>query len=147
VTKVVLDANIFDKLANDEPARVRVSMLCGIATLAVVVPDTVRRQLLNSPFGGVPDWFPSMAIPDSVFILDHLHLDVARLGNGDTYTAHLGASGQFPDAVIVDAADNEADVFVSEDRRARRHYAKLRGQGRALNYERCCADLLSLESA
>lgn len=93
---------------------------------------------------GVPTWFPTMLIADAVFIVGHSRLDAARLGDGATYSAHLGGSRQIPDAVIVDAADNGADVFVSEDRRARERYAKLRDTGRALDYSRFREEVLGL---
>jgi len=49
---------------------------------------------------------------------------------------------QTSDAVIVDAADNDADVFVSEDRRARERYATLRDRSRSLDYARFRAEFL-----
>jgi hypothetical protein len=134
--RVVLDANIWDKLALDEPARDRVRERCAAGILEIIVPDTLRRQLEVNPFGGVPDWFPTSVIPDSVFVLDHSRLGFARLGEGDVFSAHRGESRQISDAVIVDAADNDADIFVSEDRRARGRYQNLRGGARSLDYER-----------
>lgn len=147
MTKLVLDANIGDKLAVDDAARARMRQLCDSAVLAIIVPDTLQRQLQASPFAGVPDWFPVIEIPDSVFVLDHSHLGSARLGDGEVFTAHRGESRQVADAVIVDAADTDADVFVSEDRRARERYANLRGRGRALGYARFRAEVLDLPSA
>jgi hypothetical protein len=79
-----------------------------------------------------------------VFILDHSRLDYARLGEGEIFSAHRGTSQQIKDAVIVDAADTDADVFVSEDRRARERYAKRRTGGRALDYARLRTDILKL---
>ena len=144
MTKAVLDANIWDKLGGDDQARERVRSLCEAGELEIVVPDTLLQQLQASPFGGVPEWFPTNVIADSVCVLDHSRLDFARLGDGDVFTAHRGASQQISDAVIVDAADNEADVFVSEDRRARERYATLRDRGRAFDYARFRAEILGL---
>jgi hypothetical protein len=144
ITKIVLDANIWDKLAVDEPARERIRSLCEVSSLEIIIPDTLLRQLEVSPFGGVPDWFPTDVIPDSVFVLDHSRLGFARLGEGDVFTAHRGESQQISDAVIVDSADYDADLFVSEDRRARERYAKLRNRGRALDYARFRTEVLTL---
>jgi hypothetical protein len=142
--RAVLDANIWDKLAADDQARERIRSLCDATELEIVVPDTLLRQLEQSPFGGVPDWFPTDVIVDSVFVLDHSRLDSARLGEGDVFTAHRGKSRQISDAVIVDAADSDADLFVSEDRRARERYSKLSDPSRALNYFRFRSEILRL---
>lgn len=144
MSKAVLDTNIWDKLAGDDQARGRIRTLCEAGQLEIVVPDTLLQQLEASPFSGVPEWFPTTVIADSVFVLDHSRLDFARLGDGDMFTAHRGASKQISDAIIVDAADNDADVFVSEDRRARERYAKLRDRGRALDYARFRVEILGL---
>ncbi len=143
-TKLVLDANIWDKLAEDDQARDRIRSLCDAGDLEVVVPDTLLQQLAASPFSGVPEWFPTNVIADSMFVLAHSKLDFARLGNGEMFTAHRGSSQQITDAVIVDAADTDADVFVSEDRRARQRYARLRDHSRSLEYARFRREILGL---
>ena len=56
---------------------------------------------------------------ESVFMLDFARLGTARLGDGRVFNEHRGASNQASDAVIADSADDLADIFVSEDRRAR----------------------------
>lgn len=145
--KIVLDSNIWNKLAEDDLAKSRVQSLCDTGELQVLVPDTLLQQLKASPFGGVPDWFPAELISDSVFVLDHSRLDFARLGDGTMFTAHRGASQQISDAVIVDVADTDADVFVSEDQRARNRYAKLREAKRALDYVRFRQDILGLQAS
>lgn len=144
MTKAILDANIWDRLAVDERARERIGCLCDAGELEIVVPNTLLRELKDGPFGGVPVWFPTTLIDDSVFVLDYSLLDCARLGNGKVFTAHRGASKQIADAVIVDAVDTDADIFVSEDRRARERYANLRDRSRSLNYERFCKEVLGL---
>lgn len=72
---VVFDCNVFDQIAHDETARQRIRALVDAGALSVLVPPTLRDELARSPFAGVPPWFPWQAIPDSVFILDHSHLD------------------------------------------------------------------------
>jgi hypothetical protein len=142
--RAVLDANIWDKLTADEQARAAIQSLCEARELEIIVPDTLLQELEESPFGGIPDWFATNVIADSVFVLDHSRLDFARLGEGDIFTAHRGTSQKISDAVIVDAADNDADIFVSEDGRARERYAKLRDKGRAFDYARFRAEILGL---
>ena len=144
VTKVVLDCNVWDCLAADQAARERVRVLCESGCVDVLVPDTLLQELRRSPFNGVPDWFPTTRTSDSVFVLDHSRLGSARLGNGETYTAHRGRSKSVRDSIIVDCADIEADVFVSEDRRARSRYARLRGDGRSLDYPTFRSQVLNL---
>jgi predicted nucleic acid-binding protein len=144
MSKIVLDTNIWHRLAGDDQARERIRSLCEASALEIIVSDTLLRELEVSAFGGVPDWFPTNVIKDSVFVLDHSRLGFARLGGGSVFAAHRGASKQISDAVIVDAADNDADIFVSEDRRARERYAKLRDRGRALSYPQFRGDILGL---
>lgn len=142
--RIVLDCNIWDELNVDDRARERTLELCESGEVEVVVPETLRQQLDASPFNGIPNWFPTTLLPDSVFVLDHCLLGLARLGSGETYTSHKGDSKQISDAVIVDCADTDADVFVSQDRRARERYAGIRDRGRALDYSRFRADVLRL---
>lgn len=144
MTKLVLDTNIWNKLDLDAEARERMRHLCESGKLEIIVPDTVEQELAGSPFRGIRDWFPVSDIPDSVFILDHSRLDHARLGEGKMFTAHRGKKKRVKDSVIVDTADTDADVFVSEDRRARRQYAKLRSDGRAMDYARLRTEILGL---
>jgi hypothetical protein len=142
--KVVLDANIWDKLARDDDACERIRSMCESHLLEVVVSDTLLRELKASPFPGVPHWFPAQLTSDSVFVLDHSRLGFARLGDGEIFSAHRGDSKKVSDAVIVDAADSDADVFVSEDRRARDRYAMLRDWSKSLDYKRFRNEILGL---
>lgn len=143
--KVVLDSNIWDKLSRDDQARDQIKSLCRSGRLEIIVPATLLRELKASPFDGVPDWFPNTVIQDSVFVLNHSRVDgSARVGEGAIFAAHRGVSRQVSDAVIVDTTDKDADVFVSEDRRARKRYAQLRHPSRSLDYSRFRAEVLSL---
>ena len=141
---VVLDSNIWDKLDVDELARESIRLLVKNDQLEVLVPDTLLRDLEASQFDGVPDWFPTSVVADGVFVLDHSRLGCARLGDGSVYEDHKGESRQVSDAVIVATVDAEADLFVSEDRRARNRYTRLRGEGRSLDYQRFRSDVLGL---
>ncbi len=145
LTRAVLDSNIWDELEMDAEARERTQSLCDAGELEILVPATLLRELNDSPFDGVPTWFPTTIVSDSVFVLDHSRLDgTARLGEGEIFAAHRGESQNTADAIIVDAADSDADVFVSEDRRARFRYERLRDRGRALDFNRFRAEVLGL---
>ena len=133
-TTVVLDSNIWDKLAVDHGAIECIRKLCDAGRLQVLIPHTLFLELAASPFGGVPPWFPTHEIADGVFLPNHSRPGHARPGDGKAFSAHLGDSNKIADAVIVDAADIDADLFVSEDNRARARYAALRNGARSLDY-------------
>lgn len=141
--KVVLDSNIWDKLHADEQAMSRVKGMVASLELQVIVPASLARQLEASPFG-MPNWFPTVLVPDSVMIVGFTPLGTGRLGHGGLYTAHRGDSNQVADAVIVDAANTDADLFVSDDRRARTRYAKLIAPDRSLNFAQFRSQVLGL---
>ena len=65
-------------------------------------------------------------------------LSLGRSGSRE----HLGESKQRNDAMIVDAADSDADIFVSEDIRARTRYAALRGSETSMNLCEFCKRFL-----
>lgn len=145
LTRVVLDANVWDSLALFKEVQDRIRVLCIAGEMTIVMPDTLHRELKESPFQGIPDWFPVRIVSDSVFVLDHSVLNHARLGEGEIYREHLGESKQRNDAIIVDAADSDADIFVSEDRRARKRYAAIRGSEKSLDFSAFCIKFLGLE--
>lgn len=91
----------------------------------VMVPSTICRELKVSPFKGVPNWFPTEIIGDSVFLCDYSLTDIDRVGEGDIYNAHKGNSEQFRDAIIADVSNTDADIFVSEDYRCRQRLKKV----------------------
>ena len=143
-TKALLDTNVWDKLALDASARNKIRTLCEIGAHEIVVPNTLLRELEESPFGGVPEWFPVTLITDSVGVWDHSQWDHARFSDGKMFRDHCGGSQNVSDAVIVSSADGDADIFVSEDNRARNRYATLRGKQRSLCYSEFRANVLVL---
>lgn len=146
MTKVVLDCNVWDKLALFTEAQDRIRRLCIAGDMEIVIPDSLHRELMESPFQGIPDWFPVRIVSDSVFVLDHSVLNHARLGEGEIYREHLGESKQRNDAIIVDAADSDADIFVSEDKRARTRYASLRGTEKSMDFDEFCKRFFGLKT-
>jgi hypothetical protein len=142
--RVVLDSNTWDQLAHDGDARVRVAALVDSGELVVVVPATLRRELVDSPFRRVPDWFPVEVVLDGVTVLGHSRLGESRLGDGVVFGSHRGQSHQVADAVIVDTAHSCADLYVSEDRRARTRYATISDGSRSLTYAEFRVRILDL---
>ena len=141
---LVLDTNIWDLLEVDDFARSRIDELTRAGKLEVLVPAVVRRELLLSRFEGVPQWFSTRVVADSVFILGETPLGEGALGDGVTYAEHLGASEKRADAIIVDTTDTLGATFVSADNRARERYARMRDASRALDYQRFRVDVLEV---
>ena len=142
----VLDTNIWDVLAVDELARSRICELSGAGVLEVIVPATVRRELQLSPLAGVPAWFPTRVVGDSVFVLDVTPLGEGALGEGSAYAEHLGDSEQRADAIIIDTTDTSGATFISADNRARKRYARMRDDSCSIDYQRFRADVLEIEA-
>jgi hypothetical protein len=55
---MVLDTNIYDHLVEDAEALARVRQLVEAGELLIICPATVRHELEDSPFGGVPTAVP-----------------------------------------------------------------------------------------
>ena len=117
---VVLDSNVYDHLMADAEALAQSRGMVEAGELVIICPATVRHELEDSPFGGVPPEIPVTHEPDSVFVLDHSRLDEARFGDGTAYDLHRGDSNKVADAVIVESAITDADLFVTQDQRARK---------------------------
>jgi len=116
---LLLDGNVYDELAQDSATRADLIDFVTRGLLRVICTPTIQRELENSPFGGIPDWFPVHYELESVSVLP-FQLGETRLGPGDVYRAHRGDSQKRRDAEIADAADAYADVFVTQDRRCRK---------------------------
>lgn len=146
-TKIVLDSNTWDRLAVDEEARTRVRDMCLAGELQIVVPHRLARELADAPqFGGVPTWFESTFIPDSVAVVGEMMIGFARIGDGEIYTAHRGTKKAMADSIIVDGAATDADLYVSEDRRSREQYERLR-PGHAMDFNEFRSSVLKLQPA
>lgn len=117
--KVVLDTNIYDKLAIDEESCQVVVDAIKAGFLKIIVTRTVAEELYKSPFKGIPDFFDTVYEPNTVAIAGIMESG-DRLGSGDIYYEHKGESKKENDAFIVDAAAVYADYVVSEDIRLRK---------------------------
>lgn len=119
MTTILLDSNVYDELRNDERISNLISNLIQSNKIKVVAPQIVLDELKNSPFEGIPDFFPVEAIPDGVAVAGLAKAGAAIVSEGKTYSKHLGNSKQSKDAVIAETAMNSSDVFVSQDNRCR----------------------------
>ncbi len=93
--------------------------------IRIIVTPVLVGELLESPFGGVPDWFPIETEPDSVAALGHWSLGMAQFGSAEVYRAHRGSSDKTADAIIADSAASLADVLVTNDHRCKKRLAAL----------------------
>lgn len=136
--KIILDSNIFDLVDTNDGVKSHISELIGAKKIKIITPANVVRELTNSPFNGVPNWFPTEQIPDSVFVLNHTRLGDGRLGSGEVFNEHRGESNKISDAVIADTVATDADIFVSNDNRARRCLGRIASSCEVYDFEEFC---------
>jgi len=118
VNNVLLDTNVYDDLQSDEEVRTRLASLVSEKQIRVIATPKIEDELRAGPLGGLPDdWFPIDLQEESVAVIGHARVGMARLGAGEVFRRHRGASTQIPDAIIADSADSQADIAVSNDRR------------------------------
>jgi hypothetical protein len=133
--KIFLDANIYDKLCDDLDARTRVANGVASGRIQIVATPVLAGEMIDSPFGGFPNYFAVSIVPETVAVLGHARVGMARLGTGEVYTAHRGASGKIQDAIMADSAEKVADMFVSEDARCRNRLANISDRCQARTYQ------------
>ena len=143
-TTVLLDTNVYDLLAADAVTRGSVAVAVSSGQILVIATPKVVDELSDSPFEGLPKWFPIETVVESVAVLGHWRLGLAALGEGEVYTAHRGRSRKVADAIIADSADCHADVLVSEDGRVRRRLAGVSTRCRPMDYAEFCVWLESV---
>lgn len=132
--KIIFDTNCFDQIAKT-PNIVAVIRTCiEKKKIQVIVTRTIIDELNDSPFKGVPDWFPVLKLPESVFLLDYSLMDEDRPGEGKVYERHKGRSNQFKDALIADLADSDCDLLVTEDERCRRRLNEISQSCEAITF-------------
>ncbi len=144
--RVVLDSNIWNELEKDPNVRRRIQRMCRDGDLQVVIPHTLLHELRDSPWCGVPDWFPTEQAADCVCVVGHSRVGAGRVGDGQVYSAHKGGSKQVADAVLADFASMDADVFVTNDKRARTRYRKGARRGLAMTYDEFVMEVLGVDS-
>jgi predicted nucleic acid-binding protein len=131
--KIILDTNIYDKLDSDINAQVKLKELTDKSKLVVIVTRTIFEELEKSPFGGIPSFFKTKYIGNTVS-RSGLMCSGDSLGSGVLFDAHLGKSTKINDALIVDAADLKADYLISEDKRLKSRMARVSQSCQVLSY-------------
>lgn len=144
---ILLDGNIYDKLANDAWARSLINHLSHGQAIRIIATPKVKDELEKSPFLGIPDWFPVDLEPEAVTVWGHARFGMTKLGDGEVYRKHRGASSKIEDAIIADSAHSLADVLVSEDRRCRGRLKKISKRCLAMTYKRFTTWLKQFEVA
>lgn len=132
--KLIFDTNIYDQLAKDAARIVAVADLVSSSSLQVIVTRTIAEELARSPFKGIPDFFPTHYIGNTVAVAGIMCAGDS-LGGGDVYFEHIGTSKKKNDALIADAASWHADWLVSEDTRLRERLNQIGGRCTGLTYD------------
>lgn len=135
VAKLLLDGNVYDKLSQDQGTRELLAQLVKGGRVEVIATPVVVGELTESPFQGLPTWFPISMQPEAVTVLGYARLGAARLSSGRVYRQHRGESKKIPDAIIAHSADAIADILVSEDQRCRKRLAEISTRCRAMSYD------------
>ena len=119
--KIILDTNIYDCLESDSTTRALVRAMVETGLLTVIVTRTIAEELLESPFGGIPNFFKTEYKGNTVSRCGIMCAGDS-LGSGEVFDAHLGESRKVNDALVADAAGWNADWIVSEDQRLRKRF-------------------------
>lgn len=56
--RILLDGNIYDRIENDEPLIKMIANLSKSGKITIICNQVVERELQESPYGGIPCWFP-----------------------------------------------------------------------------------------
>jgi len=131
---ILLDSNVYDKLNNDV-SRDLISKFIRSQKIKVVAPQIVLDEMKNSPFKGIPDFFPVEVIPDGVAVAGLARAGTAIVSEGKVFKKHLGDSKKSKDAIISETAKNFSDVFVSEDNRCRKRLYKISKTTQCFDYQ------------
>jgi len=115
MVRVLLDTMIYDILSKDSATCDRLRHLIKTGKVMVLATPTIERQLRDSPFNSIPDFFPVTYIRESVLVCGASGAG-DRSGSGKVMLDHMGISKDQADAMIADVANNDADYLVTEDR-------------------------------
>ena len=92
------------------------------------------RRDTAGPFRGVPRYFEVEVVPGTSGVEERT-LAVAQTGGNDPATSYPRKSRKLKDAVIMQAAQAYADIFVSEDLRCRERLEVIGGHCRSISYD------------
>jgi hypothetical protein len=141
---VLLDGNIYNKLEKDGSTRTRIRKLIEKTFVCVIATPKVKDELDDSPFGGIPSWFPVELQNEAVIVLGHARFGRARFGKGKVFEQHRGKSKKVSDAIIADSADALADILVSDDKRCRNQLTRISKTCMGMTYKEFSAWLKHL---
>lgn len=145
--RVLLDCMEFDLLEKDVEAREKIRELCNQGKLEIIVTPKLIKELSGGPLRGVPDWFPITYRKESVVVSGHAFLGHGFLRKGEIYSKHRGDSEQeVPDAILAESANVYADVFVSEEKRARNRLSKFSVRCKGMTFTEFSSEILGLKS-
>jgi hypothetical protein len=140
---VLFDSNIYDRLAKDVATRERINALVLSGSMCVIVSRTVAEELRQSPFQGVPDFFPIKHVGNTVGDVKMAVND--SIGSGEVFNAHRGISKKTGDAYVADAASCYADWLVSEDSRLRKRSESTNSNAEPMSYRVFCSRLQDMD--
>ncbi len=132
--KITLDSNIYDLIALSPEIKDTVNSLSERGDILIQAPEFVVRELEDSPFCGIPDWFQVEVTTDSVFVVGVTPFGQGTLGGGTIYDEHLGNSKKYKDAVIADTAHGHSDILVTCDNRFRKRFQNISTECKVLVY-------------
>jgi len=130
---ILLDTNIFDKLADDAGACALLQKLSGQGRVRLIVPVTVRDELAGSPHQGLLEALPIEVVGNATPVAGLMRAG-DFLGDADHYFKHKGVSNKEGDALVAAAAEFHADWLVSDDRRLAHRQWKLSKAVKTLTY-------------
>jgi hypothetical protein len=130
--KIVLDCNAYDILENEPKLVDEVHAAISVGELTVIAPNSLWWEIWESPHRELLLSLPAKYVGDSVMFSGGPCN--SSVGGGTLYRAHLGASRKHEDALIVDAADYEADYLVSQDHRLRKRMNEHAVRCKALSF-------------
>lgn len=133
--RVLLDTNIYDKLAVDRATINTIAEKIAQGVLEVVVSPIIMGELKESHFQGMPTFFPVTNIPEGVAVVGYAIVGLARPSEGVVYNAHRGDSKKAKDAIIAETADSDCDLLVSEDNRCRTRLNTHAKKCKAVNFQ------------
>jgi predicted nucleic acid-binding protein len=134
VKTILLDTNIFDKLAANGRMCTLLAKLSASGHIRLVVPRTVRDELAASPYQEMLTALPIEVVGNATPVVGIMCAG-DYLGDADHYFNHKGASNKENDALVAAAAEFHADWLVSEDHRLIHRQQQLSNFVEALTFE------------
>ena len=90
IKKFLLDGNIDNRLESDATTRDHIVDLVDRGHVLIVASPVLVAELRDSPFAGMPSWFPVKVEPEGIAISGMARSGKARSGTGTIYRPHLG---------------------------------------------------------